>query len=150
MSKKKLQDLKELISCLRKEEIILAKKHLTAFESYHTHQESRMLRIFKVILKDPDIEYDRIKKLVCPQNTVKSYNQLLSRTLKRIEESIILDINLTRQKGYTPVFKNRFIIRKLIIQSAILQGRGLSNYTLKNYNWIIKTSKKSLSYMMNL
>jgi|GEM_PF-632645 len=142
MSKKKLQDLKELITCLKKEEIVLAKKHLTAFESYHTKTPSRMLRVFKVILKDADIQYDRLKKLVCPDNTLKSYNQLISRTLKRVEESLILDINLSRRSGYSVVFKNRFIIRKLIIQSSILQGRGLTNYALKNFDWIIRTSIK--------
>lgn len=142
MSKQKFQDLKDLIGALKKEEIILAKKHLTAFESYHTKAPSKMLRLLKLILKDNGSDYEKVKKRIGPEITVKSYNQLINRTLNRIEESLILDINLNRNKGYTPVIRNRLKIRKLIVQASILQGRGLANYALKNYNWIIKTAKK--------
>mgnify|MGYP006902060268 CR=1 FL=1 len=142
MSKKKFQDLKDLIGALKKEEIILAKKHLTAFESFHTRAPSKMLRLLNLILKESNIDFEKVKKLIGNDITIKSYNQLISRTLVRIEESLILDINLSRKKGYTPVFRNRLKIRKLIVQASILQGRGLANYALKNYNWIIRTAKK--------
>jgi len=142
MSKENFKNLKELANSLKEEEINLAKKHLTAFESYHTRAPSQMLRLFKVIAKTPEIELDKAKKSVSPEQSIKSFYQLVKRTLDRVLESLILDINISREDVYSPVFQYRFKIRKLIMQASILQGRGLSSFSLKNFNWIIKTAKK--------
>jgi hypothetical protein len=142
MSKQNFQNLKELIGSLKKEEQTLARKHLTAFESYHTQSPNKMLRVYKTILKHPDIEYLQLKKKAAGKNTLKSYNQLINRTKERILESLILDINLLRNELYSLVFQKRFKIRKLIIQAYILQGRGLTNIALSKFNWIEKTAKK--------
>jgi hypothetical protein len=142
MSQVNFNNLQELSSSLKEEEINLAKKHLIAFESYRTKSPSQMLRLFKLILKNPDIQLDRAKKKIAPDSTLKSFNQLVKRTLDRVLESLILDINISRGDMYSPVFQYRFKIRKLIMQASILQGRGLSSFSLKNFNWIIKTSMK--------
>ncbi|MAY83797.1 MAG: hypothetical protein CMP59_06640 [Flavobacteriales bacterium] len=142
MSQENYNNLQELANSLKEEEINLAKKHLVAFESYRTKTPSQMLRLFKLILKTPDIQLDKAKRSVSPDNTLKSFNQLVKRTLDRVLESLILDINISRGDLYSPVFQYRFKIRKLIMQASILQGRGLSSFSLKNFNWIIKTAKK--------
>jgi len=142
MSKDNYRNLQDLATSLREEEINLAKKHLVAFESYNTNAPSQMLRLFKFILKAPDKEFNKAKKAISPKNTTKSFNQLVKRTLDRILESLILDINIQRGDIYSPVFQYRFKIRKLIMQASILQGRGLSSFSLKNFNWIIKSSRK--------
>lgn len=135
-------NLKELTKSLMGEELNLAKKHLVAFESYHTNTPSQMLRLFKLLLKNKDVKYEEAKNNISKSSSDKSFNQLIKRTLDRVLESLILDINILRGDNYSPVFQNRFKIRKLIMQASILQGRGLSGFSLKNFDWIIRTSKK--------
>ncbi len=139
---KNFLELKGLISVLKKEELTLAKKHLSAFESYHTKEPSKMLRLFKGMLKYPDIQYDRLKKLVSKEITNKSFNQLIARTSERVQESIILDINLNRKENYSTIFQNQIKIRKYLIQSKVLYGRGMRSITIKLIDWVLKTSKK--------
>lgn len=134
-----LNRLKNLMQALKPEELTLAEKHLSAYDTPNT---SKMFMVFKVITKEPDIEYEKMKKLISPNNTDKTFKQLLNRTINRIKESLILDLNILRKDSYSKVFQNRFQIRKQIVQARILRGRGLTNEAILVYDSIIRTAKK--------
>src|SRR5690606_4369370 len=80
--------------------------------------------------------------LISDESSHKSFGQLLLRTIKRIKESLILDINILRKGNYSKVFQKKFLIRKQIVQSKIISSRGLFSEALSSYNSIIITAKK--------
>jgi hypothetical protein len=142
MQENTLDRLKNLIRALKQEEIALAEKHLSAYDTYDTPRTSKMFTLYKVILKEPDIQYKKLKKNISPESTPKSFGQLLSRTISRIKESLILDINIFRKGNYSKVFQKKFQIRKQIVQAKIISSRGLSSEAITSYKQIINTAKK--------
>lgn len=142
MEEKILERLKNLIRALKPEEESLAEKHLNAYDTYDSPKNSKMYLTYKVIIKEPDIQYKKIKKLISDESSHKSFGQLLLRTIKRIKESLILDINILRKGNYSKVFQKKFLIRKQIVQSKIISSRGLISEALSSYNSIIITAKK--------
>lgn len=137
-----LERLKNLVRALKPEEEALAEKHLSAYDTYDTPKTSKMFSAYKVILKEPDIQYKKLKKLISPKTTHKSFGQLLNRTINRIKESLILDINIFRKGNYSKVFQKRFQIRKELVQARIIRGRGLVSESILLYDKIIRIGKQ--------
>lgn len=142
MQENTLDRLKNLVRALKPEEAALAEKHLSAYDTYDTPKTSKMFTAYKVILKEPDIQYKKLKKIISPDSTAKSFGQLLNRTINRIKESLILDINIFRKGNYSKVFQKRFQIRKQIVQARILKGRGLNSEAVLIYESIIRIAKQ--------
>ena len=103
MSLKNFENLRDLTNSLSGEELNLAKKHLVAFESYNTTGPSKMLQLFKNILKNPNISFESSKRTVGSDITLKSYNQLVKRTLILIcaSSAANLSSSCTLQASYS-------------------------------------------------
>ncbi|MEQ8908571.1 MAG: hypothetical protein RIC95_05235 [Vicingaceae bacterium] len=142
MSEKNLNRLKKLIQNLRTEEKRLALKHLSAYDTHNSGQKTKMRHLCKVILKDSDIQYERIKELVSKNANSDAFNQLIKRTIERIRESLILDVNIMRKGNYSIVFQKKFQIRKQIIECKILGGRGLTLESSLLIEKLIKEAKR--------
>lgn len=134
-----LSRLKNLVQALKPEELTLAEKHLSAYDTPNT---SKMFLVYKAMTKDPDIQYEKLKKLISPNNSDKTFKQLLNRTINRVKESLILDINIFRKGNYSKVFQKRFEIRKELVQARVVRGRGLINESILIYDKIIRAAKK--------
>jgi len=134
-----LFSLKKVLS---RTEIEIAEKHILAYDSAHTSSNQKMLHIFQNIDKFNNLEINRLKESISPDISLDSFNRLMRRTLYRIQESLIVNVNTMRKGQYSEIFRKRFEIRKFIMQGHILQGRGLPKMANKIYTRVITQAKK--------
>lgn len=139
--KNPFKELKEVLSVLKSSELEVAKKHLIAYSTNHTLKSSRSLELFKLLLKKPHIDQHKAAKRL-KYDSERSFLRLIQRTLSRVEESLILEVNINRPQTYSLLFTTKFKIRKLIMQSQILSARGLVNQSIKLTDQVLKDSKR--------
>lgn len=137
-----LNQLLDVIRVLRGSETELAKKHLIAYETNHTANNRKMFQLYKYIIINNIRDYDQLKKRLSPDSTDDSFNKLIRRTTDRIQESLIIDVNIRRKGAYSEIFRMKFFIRKLLIQGQILIGRGLIERPQSIVNTSIRYAKK--------
>lgn len=134
-------ELKELLSVLKSSETEIAKKHLIAYSTNHTLKSSRSLQLFKMLEMKPGLELQKAYKKL-KYESIRSFTRLVQRTIAKVEESLILEVNIVRPNAYSQLFTTKFKIRKLIMQSQILSARGLTNQSLKLTESILKAAKQ--------
>jgi len=137
-----LKQLIDIANVLTSSELITAKKHLGAFESNYTSANKKMLRLFKEIVNNKRTDYDYLKKRISKDSNDNSFNKLIRRTMDRLQESIILDVNIRRKDAYSEVFRKKYFLRKQLIQVQILIDRGLTERPLIIVNNVIRYAKK--------
>ena len=143
MTKEKyLNQLLEVIGVLRGPESDVARKHLQAYESNHTVNRRKMFELYKFIKINEIRDYDKLKKRISPDSTDDSFNKLIRRTIERVQESLIVDVNIRRKGSYSDIFRVKFFLRKQLMQAQILMGRGLSLRSLELYSSILRNAKK--------
>lgn len=136
-----LSQFSSLIYAMDSTEIEIAKKHIIAYDSTTTGESHKMFQIFSEIVKVKNISYEELKNKVSPKVNNLSFNRQLRRTLYRIQESLIIDVNLKRKGLYEGLFRKKYEIRKRIMQASILYSRGLPDMADRVYNNIIKVAK---------
>ncbi len=134
--------LVNIIKVLGKSEIDILRKYLKGFLSNHTIGKNKLGLIFKEIVANPEINFKELKRKTAPNLPESSYNRLLYRLIDKIQESLIIDININRKESYSKLFKLRFQIKKQLISLEILKSRTLNSIVLKKLNKIILTSIK--------
>ncbi len=137
-----LNQLLDLIKVLKGPETDVARKHLKAYESNHTVNRMKMFHLYKYIKINEIRDYNKLKKRVSPDSTDESFNKLIRRTTERLQESLIVDVNIRRKGAYSDVFRKRFFLRKQIMQAQIIMGRGLRGRALDLFESIIRNAKK--------
>lgn len=137
---KYLDELNELVSVLNKSEKELAKKHLIAYQSNHTKNSKKMLQLFQKVTDQKNMSFNKIKNSVSPESTLASFNRLISRTMDRVLESLIVDVNISRKDSYSEIFKRKYILRKQLLQAHILSRKGLALVALKLYDKVIRVA----------
>ena len=136
-----ITQFKDLVKAMDPMEIEIAKKHIIAYDSTTTGESQKMFQIFSEVLKDNDLKYETAKANVSPSITETSFNRQLRRTLYRVQESLIVDVNLKRKGLYNGIFRKRYEIRKKLMQASILLGKGLPSMAHRLFDNIIKASK---------
>lgn len=137
-----LIQLLDVIRVLKGSEAELAKKHLKAYETNHTANRGKMFQLYKYIKIKHIEDYNKLKKKISPNSTDDSFNKLIRRTTDRIQESLIIDVNIRRKGAYNDVFRMKFFIRKQLIEGQILMGRGLKERPLHLFDNSIRYAKK--------
>lgn len=137
-----LNQLIDIANILTSSELITAKKHLGAFETNYTKANKKMLRLFKEIVNNKRTDYDYLKKRISKDSNDNSFNKLIRRTMDRLQESIILDVNIRRKDAHSEVFRKKYFLGKQLIQAQILIGRGLTERPLVIVNNVIRYAKK--------
>lgn len=137
-----LIQLLDVIRVLKGPESDIARKHLRAYESNHTINLRKMFLLYKYIKINDIQDYDKLKKRISPDSTDDSFNKLIRRTTDRIQESLIIDVNIRRKGAYSDVFRTKFHLRKQIIQGQILLGRGLMERALAIFRNAVRYAKK--------
>ncbi|MCB0802099.1 MAG: hypothetical protein KDB74_03305, partial [Flavobacteriales bacterium] len=138
LNNKYFDELVELINSLTKSENVTAKKHLQAYRSNHTSRKDKMFQLFRTIETNSEIDIAELKLLISPNVSIKSYYKLLKRTVFRVRESLMIEVNLKRKSNYGTIFKVRYQIKKDIIVAQILLNKGLLNQALGLYTNIIR------------
>jgi len=136
-----LSQFRDLVKAMDPLEIEIAKKHIVAYDSTTTGESQKMFQIFSEVLKDKDLTYEAAKANVSPSIADASFNRQLRRTLYRVQESLIVDVNLKRKGLYNGIFRKRYEIRKKIMQASILLAKGLPEIAHRIFDNVIKASK---------
>ena len=137
-----LNRLIDVIQILRKSESDLARKHLQAYESNHTVNRGKMFQLYKNIKINEIRDYAKLKKRISPDSNDDSFNKLIRRTTDRVQESLIVDVNIRRPGNYNQVFRTKFFLQKQLIQARFLMDRGLRDYPHKMFLSMIRQAKK--------
>ena len=141
IEEEQFNELKELLSVLSSSETEIAKKHLVAYSTNHTLKSSRSLQLFKLLEQKPYLTLEKASRKF-QYKSLRSFIRLVQRTTVKVQESLILEVNISRPDSYSQLFTTKFKIRKLIMQSQILSARGLTNQSLKLTENILKAAKK--------
>ena len=136
-----ISQFSDLIEAMDSTEIEIAKKHIIAYDSNTTGESQKMFQIFSELAFKANFNYKSLKSKISPLVTDTSFNRQIRRTLYRVQESLIIDVNLKRKGLYNGIFRKRYEIRKRIMQASILNGKGLPEMANRLYDNIIKTSK---------
>lgn len=134
--------LKDLVSRLSSKEQKVAMRHLTDYRNDVLSRQTKMHALYESILKEPDIKFDKAKKLISAKHSKAVFSQLCKRTYNRLKESLILEVNIHREERYSKVFQKKFKLRKEIVQNQILSGRGLIEESWKENERLIKQAKR--------
>jgi hypothetical protein len=135
-------NLRDLVSRLSSKEQKVAMRHLTDYRNDVLARQTKMHALYESILKDPQIKYDKAKKLISPSHSKAVFTQLCKRTYNRLKESLILEVNIHREERYSKVFQKKFKLRKEIVQNQILSGRGMIEESWKENERLIKQAKR--------
>ena len=136
-----LIQLQKLIEALHTSEIRLARKHILAYESNHTTKHRKMFLLFQLICHKSRHDYSRIKQKVSPNSNNDSFNRLIKRTINRVYESLMLDVNISRKDAYNEFFRVQIDVRKKLIRAQILLSKGLIDQAKRNIRLIKRTTK---------
>lgn len=131
----------DLAMALTEQEVEIARKHIIAYDSNNTGVSQKMFRLFREIVYKKTKNYDTLKEIISKDSTDISFNRLIRRTLYRVQESLIVDVNTDRKGMYSEIFRKRFEIRKRIMQAYILHGKGLPEMANRVFDVIIKSTK---------
>ncbi len=136
-----LIQLQKLIEALHTSEIRLARKHILAYESNHTTKHRKMFLLFQLICRKSRHDYSRIKQKVSPNSNNDSFNRLIKRTINRVYESLLLDVNISRKDAYNEIFRVQINVRKQLIGAQILLSKGLIDQSKRRLELIRRTTK---------
>lgn len=143
--KKKLDNLLnqivELTSALTKQEVDTAYKHIIAYDS-SIRTSPKMALLFKAIVHKKIMQYEVLKKNIAHDSSEASFNRLIRRTLYRLRESLILDINTNRKGQYSELYRKKFEIKRRIMQAQIISAKGLPKASIKLLELTIRDAKK--------
>ncbi|KAA3643698.1 MAG: hypothetical protein DWP98_12960, partial [Bacteroidetes bacterium] len=134
-------ELVELINNLNTSEKVTAKKHLQAYKSNHTSQEDKMFQLFREIEINPEIGFFELKQISSIKVNNKSFLKLLKRTVFRIRESLIIEVNLNRKNNLGTILKVKYQLKKDLIIAQILLNKGLLDQAIKLYDKTIRIAK---------
>jgi hypothetical protein len=126
-----------LLHAMSSHEVLIAGKQVKAYDSNITGEGQKMFRLFN-LLKKGENSYVRLKEKISPEVNNKSFNRLIRRTLYRVQESLIVDVNINRKGMYQDLFRKKFELRKRIMQAHILLGKGLPEMAYKIFSSIVR------------
>tara|TARA_R110002096_G_scaffold378222_7_gene572130 strand:- start:6495 stop:8078 length:1584 start_codon:yes stop_codon:yes gene_type:complete len=136
-----LNQFLDLAEALTDQENEIARKHIIAYDSNTTGESQKMFRLFREIVSKKTKNYDSLKEKISKDSSDVSFNRLIRRTLYRVQESLIVEVNIDRKGMYSEIFRKRFEIRKRIMQAYILHGKGLPEMANRVFDTIIKSTK---------
>jgi len=142
MRKDGFSELKGLISTLRSNELETAKKFVVAFDSNITRRNNKSLKLFKLILKKPDVKKVAAIRHVGKDVQERSFDKLVGRLKSKIFESLALNVNLDRRDLYSSNYRINKLLRKRLTEADIAFGKNILDLAVEMYDKIIATGKR--------
>jgi hypothetical protein len=135
--------LQLLIKGLSNEEISSVKKYLNCFDDVFGNTITKTANLFDLLISEENYSLEEIIKEIYPYSpNVEAFDKLSKRLMEKIHECLLLDINIDRKDAYPDYVKAIINVRKKIMQSEILLGRGLTNDIDSLYDKIILKAQK--------
>lgn len=135
-------DLKTLVGRLREDELKVARKFIVAFETNATAKNNKGLKLLTLLAKAPHLDREKARKRINRDMDAESFDKMVKRLMDKLLESLILDINTNRKDAYSGLFKTKFSLRKKMMQTMVVAGRGMSAKYTAILDRIIADAKK--------
>src|SRR5688572_20495083 len=133
-----IEEVQKLLSKLSQQELITLKKYLKSFHPY-LQQDTKTTQVLELLLQKKDLK-TIIKKLQEISESERTVNHLmlLHRLKKKIDEVLLLDVNVHRKDAYEENVSAQLDIAKELPLVQIYFGRGLVKETNRVLTSIIQ------------
>lgn len=139
-----------MISKMSTEEIETAKNYLRVFNKRVKGGEGKSLKLFNLLLNSSVSQNETentLEEMVYGHRQIPgTFSRLLSRVKGKILESLIIDVNIHREKCYEELSKAIVDVRKLLTQGQILQDKGLREFARDIFYDALSLAKKHELY----
>jgi len=140
-----LDALKNLLFRLKKDELKSLEKFILAYQDDASNPRAKSLELVKIIFKNRELTSKEILPILYPNRNKVAFDKLVKRLYSKILEILLFDINLTNNK-YSPRNQAIFSLRKKMIQTDILNLRGIDEEIEQHVNKIIQKARKFEAY----
>jgi hypothetical protein len=141
-----LNSIRELIALMKTEEIKVARDFLTSFSTRGKDSKNLSLELFDYLLKEHKsgkvYSSDEIEFFVYGNYDETGFPLLIIRLLEKLEESLLLSINLNRKDAYSEKGLALYQIRKKLSAANLIFNRGAKNHAIALFKYCIKQSEK--------
>ena len=138
-NKNDLNGLFRLLSVLRNEELIVLKDQL---HPKKTSNLPKPLLLLEALIKYPKATEKEIHKKVSPKSSRSAFSILIGVLRKKIHDSLLVDVNISRRGVYPIWYNTCFESNKQLIAAKILFRRGLQEDVEILLDTIIERTKK--------
>lgn len=135
MSRIHFEELRNILRHLNKEEIKVARRVIS---SHRSSESKKSDQLFTDAL-NPKLTYETSYKKHFSEMQKRSFDRMILRLKDKVLESVILDVNITRKGAYSDWYRNWVETRKRFIAVFTLWGRGLSQFTMDQFDKLIRT-----------
>jgi len=146
MKRDHFEDLKEVVACLKPNEVRTARKFITAFEGNATKGRNKSLLLFELILKKPNLVKKTAIEQFKAQTSKRAFELLTERLITKIFESLSLRANLQRTDLYSENYRVKKLLVKQLDEAKIAYGKGLLKKAISMFDNVIKTGKQYENY----
>ncbi len=143
MREDSLVQLIKLIKLLDENELVVLKTYLNSFDTRGKKYKSKTGLLLKLILENANDESLKpFLKRKLKAGTDDALRMIITRLKDKIGESLLLDMNITREGAYEASPKMRFELAKKLLVAQIYQARGLRQEAIDLYDKVIESSKQ--------
>jgi tetratricopeptide (TPR) repeat protein len=141
-----LNSVKRILNRLSEEETSTARSYLTTFGQ--KGKEARAVVLFDLIAEqraiDPSalLDAQKLELKIYGTASATNFSRLVYRLRDKILESLVLDVNSSREGVYDERTRINIEVRKCITQAQILQSRGLHDISESLLEKVIQQCKK--------
>jgi hypothetical protein len=141
-----LNAIRSLIASMKPEEIKVARNFLKAFSTRGTESRNLSLELFDLLLNEKKtsevVASDKIEFFLYGNYHNAGYVSLVIRLLEKIEESLLLEVNLNRKGNHSEQARELYNVRKQISLAQIIYYRGCVDHSITLFQSALKTSDK--------
>lgn len=141
-----LNSIRGLISSMKPEEIKVARNFLQAFSTRGSESRNLSVELFDLLCNEKktgeQMSSDKIEFYLYGSFQNAGYVSLVIRLLEKIEESLLLEVNLSRKGIYSEQSRELFSLRKQISLAQILYHRGCTEHAVSVFQSALKTAEK--------
>jgi tetratricopeptide (TPR) repeat protein len=145
-----LTSLRLLIRKMSTEEKKVARNFLTAFSIRGAGAPNQALKLFDLLCRETKGESElndgQIESLIYSRKSGTAFPRLILRLKDKLNESLLLSVNLERPNAYSERGRALHEIRKGISQAQILQSRGIWDSVLIILNECVEKAAKYEHY----
>lgn len=147
-----IKTLREIICVLTTEEKASIRSYLRTFVLEWKGETNKGLQLFDYLtsLENRKVSTDQIELAIYKKPNTPALKKLANRTRHKVQEALIIDVNIDREGMYPERVKAIVDVRKKLIQGLILHRRGLVKLAKRMFDGIVEQCIKYEFYEEHL
>lgn len=141
-----LTTIRELICRMRSEEIKVTRDFLIAFSTRGAASKNLSLDLFDVLVKEMQtgevLSADKIELYLYGSYENSGFVRLVIRLLDKLEESLLLEVNLNRKGAYSEQARVLYQVRKQLSTAQLIYYRGGTTHAVSLFQAVLKMAEK--------